>query len=170
MPYVYCFNCRIHAGFYADYLLLEPAVNAKVQKLVDAHPTATILASGHSLGAALASISAMQLKMKFNNRVVIHNFGSPRIGNPNLAKHIMNRVDTVYRVVHNRDIVPHLPPDLLPFDYHHPAFEVFFDEAMENYKVCSSTGEDGSCSNKFFPDYSTDDHDFYFVNISKTKC
>jgi len=73
-------------------------------------------------------------------------------------------------VVHNRDIVPHLPPDLPEFEYHHSAYEIFFNQEMDTYKTCSSTGEDRSCSNGFFPDYSTADHSFYFLQVSSPIC
>jgi predicted lipase len=53
------------------------------------YPNATILNTGHSLGAALTSISAVELNKKFPNKVKeIHNFGCPRIGNEELAKNI----------------------------------------------------------------------------------
>lgn len=80
---------------------------------------------------------------------------------------MMSKISTIFRVVHNKDIVPHLPPEI---DYHHTAYEVFFDENMANYTVCSSSGEDRACSNKYFPNYDTNDHDFYFIHISSVKC
>lgn len=74
----------------------------------------------------------------------------------------------MYRVVHNRDLVPHLPPELL--QYRHSPYEVLFDEAMTNYKICNSSGEDSTCSNSYAPNYNTNDHDFYFIHISSPKC
>lgn len=97
----------------------------------------------------------------------VHNFGSPRIGNEKLAAHLREKISTIYRVVHNKDIVPHLPPE---GEYKHPATEIFFDKEMANYKVCSESGEDKTCSNQFFPNYDPNDHDLYFVYISQTKC
>lgn len=41
---------------------------------------------------------------------------------------------------------------------------------MNSYKVCSDSGEDKSCSNKFFPEYDPNDHDHYFIFISQTQC
>ena len=70
-------------------------------------------------------------------------------------------------MVHNRDIVPHLPPEV---DYHHSAFEVLLSLDCSTYKVCDKSGEDSSCSNSFFPNYDPNDHDFYFINISHVKC
>jgi predicted lipase len=94
--------------------------------MIQAHPTATILTTGHSLGAALSIIAAIRIKAQYHKKTVIHNFGSPRLANPALAHYINARIDTIYRVVHNRDIVPHLPP--LAFGYQHPAYEVFWNE------------------------------------------
>ena len=77
------------------------------------------------------------------------------------------KVPVHFRLVHNKDLVPHLPPHV---DFNHVANEVFFDEKMTSYKVCSDTGEDPTCSNKFYPDYSAKDHDFYFVDLGQVKC
>lgn len=134
-------------------------------------PTASILTTGHSLGAAISAICAIELKSIFPSvKVVIHNYGQPRLGNVHLAKHMSDKLDGIFRVVHNKDIVPHLPPDLPEFNYHHPPYEVFWNLDMTTYKVCDSTGEDKSCSNKFFPAYDPNDHDHYFINISETQC
>jgi len=50
----------------------------------------------------------------------------------------MAKVDAIYRVVHNRDLVPHVP--FTPLNYAHSAFEIFFDPEMKNYTVCNSSG------------------------------
>lgn len=91
----------------------------------------------------------------------------PRIGNEKLAQFARLKIPTIYRVVHNKDIVPHLPPE---GEYKHPAFEVFLNEDISSYKICDSTGEDKTCSNQFAPFYTPNDHDHYFVYISQTKC
>jgi predicted lipase len=69
------------------------------------------VATGHSLGGALSEIGGMRLKAKFGVKTVVHNYGCPRVGNAAMAQYIGTRVDTLYRVVHNKDIVPHLPPE-----------------------------------------------------------
>ncbi len=61
------------------------------------------------------------------------------------------KLDGIYRVVHNRDIVPHVPFEFIK--YAHPPNEIFFDENMKNYTICSESGEDPKCSNQFFPAY-----------------
>ena len=46
------------------------------------YPSASFITTGHSLGAALAAICAIKIKIKFPAmNVQIHNFGQPRVGN-----------------------------------------------------------------------------------------
>jgi predicted lipase len=163
-----CKGCEIHSGFLADYRLIEEKVNEKVGALIAAHPTASILTTGHSLGGALSEIAGMRLKAKFSKKVEVHNFGCPRVGNAAMAQFLGTRVDTLFRVVHNKDIVPHLPPEALEF--HHSAYEVFFNEGMDSYVICSNSGEDKNCSNKYSPDFSAADHGYYFLDLGTLKC
>lgn len=55
-----------------------------------------------------------------------------------MAQYITTKVDAIFRVVHNKDIVPHLAPESL--EYHHSPFEIFWDEHMTTYKVCDVSG------------------------------
>ncbi|CAM6004220.1 unnamed protein product [Sphagnum balticum] len=120
------------------------------------------------MGAALAEVSGLKLKAKFNKNIHVHTFGCPRIGNAALAQFFSLKVDTHYRVVHNRDLIPHLPPE--PLEYHHSAFEVFWNEGFTEYKICNDSGEDRTCSNQYYPDYSGADHDTYFIYLGDLKC
>lgn len=63
-----------------------------------------------------------------------------------------------------------MPPDLPKFEYHHSAYEIFFDKDMKEYKTCGDTGEDRSCSNQYFPDYVLDENSWYFRAIESPEC
>lgn len=67
VPYPFCLKCEVHAGFMADYVLLEPAINNRLLSLLSKYPTASVLTTGHSLGGALAIISAMEIRRNFAN-------------------------------------------------------------------------------------------------------
>ena len=122
VPYLKCSGCEIHAGFYADYLSFEKVFKDKVAAILQAYPTASILTTGHSLGAALSLISAIELKAEFpSKQIYVHNFGQPRIGNSRLASYLTGKLQGIIRVVHNRDIVPHMPPEI-GFGYRHPPY------------------------------------------------
>jgi predicted lipase len=43
------------------------------------------------------------------NNIKLMNFGSPRLGHPDFANRFPSLVPYAYRVVHNRDHVPHAP-------------------------------------------------------------
>jgi hypothetical protein len=77
---------------------------------------------------------------------------------------VKTRVPRIIRVVHNRDIVPHLP--LQSQDFTHPPFEVLFDEGMSSFKICSEAGEDPTCSDAFYPNFSIEDHVSYWVKLN----
>lgn len=48
-----------------------------------------MVTTGHSLGAAMAVICALSMKLHFPKlKIQIHNFGQPRVGNAKLAKFI----------------------------------------------------------------------------------
>ena len=67
--------------------MLEPNITASVRKMHAEHPNAPLFAIGHSMGAALATICAMDLKFKVGLKDVrLYTFGSPRVGNADFAK------------------------------------------------------------------------------------
>lgn len=112
VAYPGCEKCEIHDGFYADYRLVEKQVNEAVDNLIKMYPTSRIVATGHSLGGALAEVCGLELAKKYGDRVKeVHHFGGPRIGNYELAMHTHKVLPVIFRVVHNRDLVPHLPPE-----------------------------------------------------------
>jgi hypothetical protein len=59
--------------------------------------------TGHSLGAALATLAAG----RYGNVQGVYTFGSPRVGNDEFKE---NWDVKTYRIVNNDDIVPRLPP------------------------------------------------------------
>jgi len=76
-----------------------------------------IWTTGHSLGAALATLCAD----RFGNVQGVYTYGSPRVGNEDFKK---NLDEKIYRIVNNDDIVPRLPP---PGTYVHVGELMFID-------------------------------------------
>jgi len=62
-----------------------------------------IWTTGHSLGAALATLFAS----RYGNVQGVYTFGSPRVGNDAFREHINVKI---YRIVNNADIVSQVPP------------------------------------------------------------
>lgn len=73
------------------------------------------------------------------------NFGQPRVGNDAYAAFADEKFPNHFRVIHNRDIVPHSPPEGWPIDYYHTRYEIF-EDASGNLRLCDATGEDNTCA------------------------
>lgn len=72
------------------------------------------------MGGALAMISALELQLLYGNVKEIHTFGCPRVGDMNFAQFLKLKVESIRRVVHSKDIVPHVP--LYTQNFLHPPF------------------------------------------------
>ena len=73
----------VHNGFYQTYQFVSAQVLSSVSALLKEHPSASILVTGHSLGAALATHAAVDIKRSLNptQKVTFYSYGSPRVGN-----------------------------------------------------------------------------------------
>jgi hypothetical protein len=70
-------------------------------------------------------------------------YGEPRVGNPAFSSWFKSVIEA-NRVVHQGDIVPHIP--LSAQGFLHQGQEVWYDGAMKTYKICPD-GESPNCSN-----------------------
>jgi predicted lipase len=76
---------------------------------------ATVTITGHSLGASLATLLALDMSVNTNFPVTLYTLASPRTGDlifHNLFNHV---VPNTYRIHNRLDIVPKTPPPLLYF-------------------------------------------------------
>lgn len=110
----------------------------------------TVFVSGHSLGGALATLCALDLKTTLNlTDVRVVSFGSPRVGNYVFAQWFEREIGPHWRFTHNRDIVPSLPPGYMGF--YHVAQEVWVVDLFTGGKtivgICDGSGEDPLCHN-----------------------
>ncbi len=96
----------IHSGFYKALDEVWDALSTEIEgKLV--------IFTGHSLGAALATIAAFRHPYPAYVKSLV-TFGSPRVGD--LAfKHELERRIKITRYVHGSDGVPNVPPEALDF-------------------------------------------------------
>ena len=153
-------SAKVCKGFYDAWLGVEANITSDVQHLLQLHPAASLWITGHSLGAALSTLSAQHfVDLGYGESIIHYSFGSPRVGNKDFALFQMGNLTHSFRVTHWRDLIPHAPTTMQ--GYHHIATEVFYNEASTNYTVCSGTGEDPSCSDQFWFDYSIADHTVY---------
>jgi hypothetical protein len=151
-------NCPVHKGFYQAEQVVIADIISEVKKLQSAHAGYSVKVTGHSLGAALAQLTSMDLtKAGIHNTV--YNFGQPRTGDQNYAKFATSKVSTV-RVTHNKDTVPHLPYTV-GMDFYHVCTEEF-ENASGSLKQCDSSCEDKTCADQWpFKETNIDDHLVY---------
>lgn len=109
VPYLHCKGCKVHVGFYESWKSVENKLHAAVQKLITAYPKANIVVVGHSLGGAVATLTALELQMKYNKVSELHTFGAPRVGDAFFAEYLDTKLPNTFRVIHYKDLSPHLP-------------------------------------------------------------
>ena len=68
-------NCQVHKGFYEAALSVSSGIIAEVKRLHLKHPSYAIKVTGHSLGAALAQLTAMEIKKAGLTVAEVYNFG-----------------------------------------------------------------------------------------------
>jgi hypothetical protein len=97
----------VHRGFLECFRSLEHIIDDYIFGLGDIN---TIVFAGHSLGGAVATISAAVYGTKFPHiKVVCHTIGSPRVGNAEFVKNYGSVVQESVRVYNKEDPVPFLP-------------------------------------------------------------
>ena len=120
---------------------------------------------GHSLGAALATLCAMDMHNTAVPVEKVFTYGCPRVGNLALSDFYKTIAGIKWRITHARDPIIHLPaqnPFARNTSFWHTAREVFFEEeAGLGNVVCDGSGEDPSCSFSEVPLPTTRDHLHY---------
>ncbi|KAM0433965.1 hypothetical protein ACHAPT_003909 [Fusarium lateritium] len=113
-------RCSVHTGFRNAWDEIAKRARDAVAKARAQNPSFKVIATGHSLGGAVATLGGADLRSK-GTPVDIYTFGAPRLGNAELSAFISNQAGGEYRVTHGRDPVPRLPP--IVFGYRHTSPE-----------------------------------------------
>ncbi|KAI9768420.1 MAG: hypothetical protein M1839_004117 [Geoglossum umbratile] len=160
-----CDGCKAHVGFAQSW----DAVSVKIEDAIFlgnkgyGYP---IVVTGHSYGAAVATLAAAELADRFYpRRVSLYNYGSPAVGNSALAQYVANQA-TIARVTHAHDPVPRVPPPQLGFTHVEPEYWITSGNGVTvvagDIKVMPNGGGDmGSVDLG-----AKDDHTYYFNYIT----
>ena len=101
-----------------------------MRQAISAHETSTVTTVGFSLGAALALLDAVFLRLQLPTTITIKfvGYGLPRVGNQAWADLVDAQLPgNVAHINNKRDLVPILPGKLL--GYHHPSGEIHIEES-----------------------------------------
>jgi predicted lipase len=148
-PY-YDTNIGVHNGLYYEYQNYKEQLISYVKNL---NENDNLIITGHSSGGALASFLAYDLVTDgifLYTNIHLYTFGSPRIGNKEFIKSFVSFDISHNRITYKKDIVPHLPEELLGFI--HLPHEMWFTSSSK-YKQCNDHNgkEDDTCSNSCSP-------------------
>lgn len=146
----------VEGGFYKEYSFIKSELFENLQILSNKYNTNDLLITGHSAGASSSTLMAYDIANMYQyNILYFYNFGSPRVGNYLFAYDFNEKIQG-FRIVHNNDIVPSVPPS--SFDYYHISQGICYDEDNYSYELCYN-------DNPKIRDLSVSDH-LYYLNIS----
>lgn len=117
---------RVHWGFWNCYRSLKEEVDGWVARASGER----LVVTGHSLGAAMATLMAA-----LHDRAELVTFGSPRVGNQGFVDRFAGR--SARRYVDCVDIVPRLPP---PIGYGHLEQMTYIDHLGAMHRPPPSPG------------------------------
>ncbi len=131
----------VHAGFNRVFAELEPHLS----RYFSQNSATTVHCVGHSLGGALASLTADWVTQKNIGKAKLYTFGCPRVGFSSFARRVTDSLDpaNIFRVHHDNDFVSLVP--IWPF-CHTPmpgtscnisnhGFGTFGAHKMDNYEI-----------------------------------
>mmetsp|Transcript_18335 Transcript_18335/g.30571 ORF Transcript_18335/g.30571 Transcript_18335/m.30571 type:complete len:281 (+) Transcript_18335:33-875(+) len=150
-------QCQVHEGFYKSEQSIIDQVIADVRALQAMAPLKgyEVVVTGHSLGAAVAHLTAMDL-IKNGIDCSCINFGMPRTGTAEYSSFASKTVQTL-RYSHYQDIVPHVPTETV-MSFYHICTEMYEDKDG-SVKQCDSSCEDTSCADQWaLRETNGDDH------------
>lgn len=117
---------KVHIGFLSSWNSVKDltfnALDSAIKKIKSDEINITVC--GHSLGAAVATLSAYAIKHKHPDaNVKCCNIGSPRVGNKKFKENYNSSGIETLRIVHNNDVVTRSPK----IGYHHVDTELRID-------------------------------------------
>ncbi len=122
-PVEYCAGCSVHGGFNIAWQEVRANVIDDLVAARTAHPDYALVITGHSLGGALASLAAADLRSE-GYPAALYSYGSPRVGNSAWTDFVTAQPGGNFRVTHGSDPVPRLAPVLWGFRHISPEYYI----------------------------------------------
>ncbi|MBI3561654.1 MAG: lipase family protein [Gammaproteobacteria bacterium] len=106
-PYNLTMGKSVHSGFQRIFLTLHP----QLEVFFAGNHFEQVHCIGHSLGGALATLTAEWVHRKGISKPVLYTFGCPRVGDFQFAQSLTNAmgVENIFRVYQKSDPVPMIP-------------------------------------------------------------
>jgi triacylglycerol lipase len=115
------YDCgSVHGGFQQAFL----SIKDKLLDLPEIHDHPLFI-TGHSLGAALATLCTAYLSDHDVKLDACYTYGSPRVGNNEFADSLSCK--HIYRVINDCDVITTIPFDFVAIKYKHAGHPCFID-------------------------------------------
>ncbi|KAK3018142.1 hypothetical protein RJ639_004596 [Escallonia herrerae] len=113
-------NPMVESGFLSLYTSkteaspsLQDLVREEISRILRMYgdESLSFTITGHSLGAALATLAAYDIKTTFKRAplVTVISFGGPRVGNRSFQRHVEKQGTKILRIVNSDDLITKLP-------------------------------------------------------------
>ncbi|KAI0030640.1 alpha/beta-hydrolase [Vararia minispora EC-137] len=152
-------NVQVHEGFAETQGRTADAVLAAVQSGLASTGFSKVLVTGHSLGAAIATMDALMLNMNLGSNVQITTttFGLPRGGNQDFANLVDSQLGGSYTfITHGNDPVPIVPPQAI--GYVHSSGEVHITDNAGTAVACPGQENENCIDGTSLLDVNVGDH------------
>lgn len=133
VPTDLCPGCTAHKGFWTSWTEARKSVLDAIKTSCKTNPDYALVLTGHSLGGAIASLAAAELR-KSGYSAALYTYGAPRFASSRLSDFISGQTGGNYRITHYNDPVPRLPP--IPFNFVHVSPEYYINRP--NFKTVGS--------------------------------
>lgn len=118
----------VHLGFESMERSVRRSIETALQPIA---PSTRVTVIGHSLGGAMATLAAVDLKVNMGRQSVdVCTFGGPRVGKFIFRSKFNQLISQCHRVTNRGDIVPHVPTMLT--GWVHVGEEIEVDGEVEN--------------------------------------
>ncbi|KXN65850.1 alpha/beta-hydrolase, partial [Conidiobolus coronatus NRRL 28638] len=142
----------VHKGFLDMYQSLSSEINSYLMNMLDSgmYKGYKVVVTGQSLGAALATVHAVDIASKVKNKgfeINLYAYHSPRVGNQAFVDYIISLDFPIARYTNKADYISHLGPRSwgyvhIPVEFHTD----FSDITSKSLRECSQEyDEDPKC-------------------------
>ncbi|KAF9464158.1 alpha/beta-hydrolase [Collybia nuda] len=131
----------VHTGFRDQHAQTANLIFTEVQRLLNEKNSNKVTTIGHSLGGALAMLSALSMRLQLPGEVLVSStvYGTPRVGDLDFATFFDSQITDVRRINNDNDLVPIIPGRFLGFV--HPKGEIHL---LEDGGAVACAGDDNA--------------------------
>ena len=132
-------SCYSGLGFQlGGYNRIRKSTRQLVANLRTKYPSYDIVVTGWSLGAAMATLAAADLRTLYSGNVRLINHESPRTLGPDASIYVSSQLTQINRVTHCKDVVVQVP--FKQWGWQHVTGEIFHQCSASNVLDYSQSG------------------------------